>query len=56
MATFIMEKYWQKTGDDLENYKKEVLTTTLALEGSFSRLGRTGSQSGGMYASLKKVA
>lgn len=44
MAVFTQNS--QRTGDDLENYKKEVLTTTLALEGSFSRIGRSGSQSG----------
>ena len=38
MAVFTQNS--QRTGDDLENYKKEILTTTLALEGSFSRLGK----------------
>jgi len=42
MAVFIQNS--QRTGDDLENYKKEILTTTLALEGAFSRIGRTGSK------------
>lgn len=42
MAVFTRNS--QRSGDDLENYKKEILTTTLALEGSFSRIGRTGSK------------
>ena len=46
-AASAMAVYTQNSsriGDDLENYKKEVLTTTLALEGAFSRIGRTGSK------------
>ena len=43
-AMAVFTKNSQRTGDDLENYKKKVLTTTLALEGSFSRIGRTGSK------------
>lgn len=44
MAVFTQNS--TRIGEDLENYKKEVLTTTLSLEGAFSRIGRTGSQSG----------
>ena len=46
-AASAMAVYTQNStriGEDLEKYKKNVLTTTLALEGAFSRIGRTGSK------------
>lgn len=44
MAVFIQNS--TRVGDDLNAYKDRVLQTTLALEGAFARLGRSGSQSG----------